>query len=76
MPQSNVDFRPGYFEDLAAVGIADNSVDDDLQLRNQSVTEKQRIFAEIFRVLKPGGEFYFSDVFAGRRFPRNYTKIQ
>src|SRR5260370_4134757 len=32
--------------------------------------DKRRVFAEIFRVLKPGGELYFSDVFAGRRVPR------
>ena len=31
--------------------------------------DKRRVFAEIFRVLKPGGELYFSDVFAGRRVP-------
>ena len=27
------------------------------------------MFAEIFRVLKPGGELYFSDVFSDRRIP-------
>ena len=29
---------------------------------------------EIFRVLKPGGELYFSDVFAGRRVPQPLTE--
>jgi SAM-dependent methyltransferase len=31
--------------------------------------DKERVFAEIFRVLRPGGELYFSDVFADRRIP-------
>lgn len=30
---------------------------------------KERVFSEIFRVLKPGGELCFSDIFAGRRVP-------
>ncbi len=66
----NVDFRPGYIEDLAACGIADNSID--LVVSNCVLNlspDKERVFAEIFRVLKPGGELYFSDVFADRRLP-------
>jgi SAM-dependent methyltransferase len=68
--KSNVDFRQGYMEDLAALGIGDNSVD--VVISNCVINlspAKERVFAEIFRVLKPGGELYFSDVFAGRRLP-------
>ncbi len=67
----NVEFRQGYIEDLASCDLADNSVD--LVISNCVLNlspDKQRTFAEIFRVLKPGGELYFSDVFADRRLPR------
>ncbi|CAN5161752.1 methyltransferase domain-containing protein [soil metagenome] len=67
---SNVEFVEGYIEDLAACGIADASVDVVVSncVLNLS-PEKGRVFAEILRVLKPGGELYFSDVFADRRIP-------
>lgn len=68
---ANVDFRTGYIEDLAAAGIADASID--LVISNCVLNlspDKARCFAEIFRVLKPGGELYFSDVFADRRIPQ------
>ena len=66
----NVSFRKGYIEDLQSVEIADNSVDIVISncVLNLSV-DKKKAFAEIFRVLKPGGELYFSDVFADRRVP-------
>lgn len=68
--RSNVDLRDGYIEDLAACDIADASVDVVVSncVLNLS-PEKARVFAEILRVLKPGGELYFSDVFADRRIP-------
>lgn len=66
--QPNTSFIQGYIEDLSA--IADNSVD--LAVSNCVINlspSKERVFTEIFRVLKPGGELYFSDVFADRRMP-------
>jgi len=67
---SNVTFVEGYIEDLASCGIADASVDVVVSNCVMNLSpEKPRVFAEIFRVLKPGGELYFSDVFADRRVP-------
>ncbi len=73
--RGNVRLAPGYIEDLKGVGIEDASID--LVVSNCVVNlspDKRRVFAEIFRVLKPGGELYFSDVFAGRRVPKPLTE--
>lgn len=66
----NTDFRLGYIEDLKSLGIADASVD--LVTSNCVINLspfKEQIFREVYRVLKDGGELYFSDVFADRRVP-------
>lgn len=66
----NVDFRKGYIEDLSTAGLEDNSAD--VVVSNCVVNlspDKESVFREIFRALKPGGELYLSDVFAGRRVP-------
>ena len=69
----NVEFRKGLIEDLKAAGIEDNSID--LVISNCVMNlspNKEAIFNEIFRVLKPGGELYFSDVFASRRITEEH----
>ncbi|HDS84004.1 MAG TPA: methyltransferase domain-containing protein [Phycisphaerales bacterium] len=71
--QPNIEFRQGYIEDLKALDMADNSVDVVISncVLNLSPNKKQ-VFSEIFRILKPGGELYFADVFAGRRVPSEF----
>ena len=71
--KANVEFRQGFIEDLRAVGIEDNSID--VVISNCVVNlspDKRAVFSEIFRVLKPGGELFFADVFAGRRVPEEF----
>lgn len=66
----NVEFELGYIEDLSALGIADATID--VVVSNCVINlcaDKSAVFREILRVLVPGGELYFSDVFAGRRIP-------
>ncbi|MDP2344355.1 MAG: methyltransferase domain-containing protein [Deltaproteobacteria bacterium] len=69
--RENTSFRTGYIEDLWTAGLEDNSVD--VVISNCVVNlspDKNRVMREIFRVLKPGGELYFSDIFSGRRIPQ------
>ncbi|MFQ5680453.1 MAG: arsenosugar biosynthesis radical SAM (seleno)protein ArsS [Candidatus Omnitrophota bacterium] len=68
---ANIEFRRGYIENLNTLGIADNSLDIVVSncVINLSV-DKQAVFREILRALKPGGELYFSDIFSGQRLPQ------
>ena len=67
----NVEFVEGFIEDMHM--IADESVDVVISncVVNLSPFKKQ-LFKEVFRVLKPGGELYFSDVFCDRRVPEGF----
>ncbi len=65
---NNTTFVKGYIEDLAGAGLEDNSFD--LVVSNCVVNlspDKARVLSEIYRVLKPGGELYFADVYSDRR---------
>jgi SAM-dependent methyltransferase len=66
----NTEFKRGVIEDLGAVGLADGSFD--LIVSNCVVnlsTDKPAVLREAFRVLREGGEMFFSDVYASRRVP-------
>lgn len=73
--EPNIKFTKGYIEDLEAAGIRTASID--VVTSNCVVNlspSKRRVFSEIFRVLKPGGELYFSDIFSSRRVPAHLQK--
>lgn len=73
----NVEFIKGYPEDLASLGIKDRSVD--VVIANEIINlspDKMAVFAEIFRVLKPGGEMCFTTILADRRLPAELAEDQ
>ena len=66
----NVRFIKGYIEKLDELGLEDASFD--VIVSNCVINlspDKDAVLREIQRLLKPGGEFYFSDVYADRRVP-------
>lgn len=67
---SNVKFLHGYIERLAELNLEPNSFD--VIVSNCVINlspEKDEVLKGVFNLLKPGGEFYFSDVYADRRVP-------
>ena len=68
---SNVEFIEGDIEDMP---LPDHSVD--VVVSNcvlNLLPEKNKIFKEIHRVLKPGGHFCISDVVLNGQFPKEFT---
>ena len=66
----NVIFRQGYIERLDELGLEPDSFD--VIVSNCVVNlspDKDAVLRGVHRLLKPGGEFYFSDVYADRRVP-------
>ena len=63
----NVEFRQGVIEDLP---IEDSSAD--VVISNGVINlcaNKRRVFAEVMRVLKPGGSLQFADIANGKEIP-------
>lgn len=68
--RDNVEFRLGYIEKLDELGFEDASFD--VVVSNCVVNlspDKEAVLRQVHRLLKPGGELYFSDVYADRRVP-------
>jgi len=68
----NVEFKKGLIEKLDEVGLADASFD--VAISNCVINlcpDKPAALREIFRVLKPGGQFYFSDVYSDQPVPEH-----
>ncbi len=68
--QSNVRFIEGDIEKLDELELEPNSFD--IIVSNcviNLVADKAAVFRAAFNLLKPGGELYFSDVYADRRVP-------
>jgi arsenite methyltransferase len=69
--KSNLRFVKGYIEELGKAGIVQKSVD--LVISNCVVNlspKKKAVLEGVYRVLKDGGEFYFSDVYCDRRLSK------
>jgi len=70
--QSNVQFIEGDIENLAALDLEAASFD--IIISNCVINlcaDKPAVFKAAHSLLKPGGEFYFSDVYADRRLSDN-----
>lgn len=71
-------FAKGYIEDVLAAEnnvVQPNSVD--IAISNCVVNlsaDKRAVLLSVYKALKNGGEFYFSDVYCDRRLPENIRK--
>jgi len=69
---SNVKFIKGNIDNLGELGLEEGSFD--LIISNcviNLVEDKQKVLSEVYKLLKTGGEMYFSDVYADRRVPKS-----
>jgi arsenite methyltransferase len=72
LPKTNVKFLQGYLETLDELDLEAESFDIIVSncVLNLS-TNKLAVLKSAYKLLKPGGEFYFSDVYADRRIPQH-----
>ncbi|HHS95883.1 MAG TPA: methyltransferase domain-containing protein [Phaeodactylibacter sp.] len=72
---ANVKFLKGNIEYLDALNLEPESFD--LIISNCVInlaSDKQKVLTDAYRLLKPGGEMYFSDVYSDRRIPKALQK--
>ena len=71
-PKSNVSFHKGFIEQLDKLNLEPNSFD--LIVSNCVINlspDKRAVLEQCYNLLKPGGEIYFSDVYAEKRVPQH-----
>lgn len=69
---SNVKFLKGNIEALDKLDLEEGSFD--IIISNCVInlaTDKSKVLKDAYRLLKPGGEMYFSDVYCDRRIPQH-----
>lgn len=75
--KSNVSFIKGNIEKLDELPFEPESFD--LIISNcviNLVADKNKVLKDAYKLLKPGGEMYFSDVYSDRRIPKTLQKDQ
>ena len=71
----DISFRLGHIEDLKSAGVGDSTID--IVTSNCVLNlcpDKPKVLREVYRVLKNGGEFHFSDVYCDRRLSPEIQK--
>jgi len=71
----NTRFLKGYLEKLDELDLEEGSFD--LIISNCVINlcmDKPAVFRAAYKLLKPGGELYFSDVYADRRMPKDLVE--
>jgi len=69
--KKNTEFKKGYIEKLDNLDLPDNSFD--IIVSNCVINlspDKEAVLKQAYRLLKPGGELYFSDVYSNKRVPQ------